>query len=129
MASPPVSVRVEGLNALIRHLEQLGGDVEDLKDVFAGIADKGARLASSFAPHATGRLAASVRGNRAKNKAVVTAGYASRVPYASVINYGWAKRNIAPARYMQRADDALQPIAIDDLDKGLDAAIRKRGLA
>lgn len=124
-----VSTRVEGLNKLIRDLEQLGGDVEDLKDVFAGIAEKGARLASGFAPRLTGALGLSVRGNRSKNKAVVAAGSASRVPYASVINYGWAKRNIAPARYMQRADDALQPIALRDLDEGLEAAVRKRGLA
>lgn len=123
-----VSTRVEGLNRLIRQLEQAGGDVEDLKDTMAGIAAKGARLASSFAPKLTGRLAASVRGNRAKSKAVVSAG-GGRVPYGAVINYGWAARNIEAAHFMQRVDPVLQPIAIRDLDRGLAAAIRKRGLS
>lgn len=124
-----VSTRVEGLSALVRQLEQLGGDVEDVKDVMAGIAAKGARLASGFAPRRTGALAASIRGNRAKARAVVTAGTASRTPYAAVVNYGWPRRNIPANGFMQRADNALQPIALRDLDKGLEQAIRRRGLA
>ena len=123
-----ISTRIEGLNALVRQLEQLGGDVEDLKDTFAGIADKGARLASGFAPKRTGELASTIRGNRAKNRAVVTAGR-GRQSYAAVVNFGWPKRNIPANGFMQRADNALQPIALRDLDKGLEQAIRRRGLA
>jgi hypothetical protein len=121
-------VRVEGLGRLTRDLEQLGLDVEDLKDAFGSIAAQGARLASSFAPHRTGRLAASIRGNRAKSKAVVTAGRA-RVPYAGPINYGWPARKIGPALFMQKADDAMRPRALDELEQAITAAIRRRGLA
>lgn len=121
-------VRVEGLNKVVRQLVALGADIEDLKDGFSKIADDGARLASSFAPKKTGALSATVRGNRAKNKAVVTAGRA-KVRYAGVINYGWPKRSIKASRFMQRADEALQPKALEMLEEALTEAINKKGLS
>lgn len=120
--------KVEGLSKLTRALTDAGVELDDLKDVFAGIAALGARLASGFAPKASGRLEGSVRGNRAKNKAVVTAGRA-RIPYAGPINYGWPKRNIAPARFMQRADADIAPRAVGLLEDGINDVIGKEGLA
>jgi len=122
-----VPVRVEGLNKVVRDLLKLGLEVEDLKDAFSGIAAEGAELASSFAPKRSGRLAASVRGNKAKNKAVVMAGRAS-VPYAGPINYGWPKRGIAASSFMQRADEVLQPKALQAITDALDEKIREKGL-
>jgi len=121
------SVQVEGLRETIKGLEKLGVAVDDLKDVFAGIADEGAQLASSFAPKSSGKLASTIRGNRAKNKAVVTAGKA-RVPYAGAQNYGWPKRNIKPALFMQRADEALASRVPELLNQGINQAIEKAGL-
>ncbi len=121
-------VQVEGLRQTVKALEQFGVEVTDLKDVFGGIAAEGARLAKGFAPNRTGRLDASIRGNRAKNKAVVAAGNARRVPYAGPLNYGWAARGIKARLFMQRADTALQPKAVDMLDQGLTQAARKAGL-
>lgn len=120
-------VRVEGLNKTLRAMQQVGVEVGDLKDVMGDIATEGARLASSFAPRRSGRLAESVRGNRAKAKAVVLAGRA-RVPYAGVVNYGFAKRGIRPALFMQRADAELAPKAVKMLEAGLDNAVTKAGL-
>lgn len=120
-------VRVEGLNRLVRDLQALGLDVEDLKEIFSEIANEGARLASTFAPKRTGALAASVRGNRSKNKAVVAAGRA-RVPYAGPINYGWPRRNIAASLFMQRADEVMRTRAVEMLDDGVKRKIRERGL-
>jgi hypothetical protein len=120
-------VRVEGLNKTIRALQGFGVEVADLKEVFSGIADEGARLASSFAPKRSGRLSGTVRGNKAKNKAVVIAGRA-KVPYAGAINYGWRRRNIRPALFMQKADAALAPRAVAMLEAGLDKAVGKAGL-
>lgn len=120
-------VRVEGLNALTRDLQKLGAEIDDLKDVFAEIAREGAAKASSFAPVLKGTLAADVRGNRAKSKAVITAGRAS-VPWAGPINYGWPVRNIAPALFMQRADEAMGPRAVQMLDEGIDKIINQLGL-
>jgi hypothetical protein len=121
------TVRVEGLTRTVRALQTYGVQIDDLKDVMSGIAELGAQLAGRYAPHRTGRLAGTVRGNRAKAKAVVTAGRA-RVPYAGAINYGWRARGIRPALFMQRADAELAPRAIEMLQDGLDQAARKAGL-
>jgi hypothetical protein len=120
-------VRIDGLNQVVRGLQELGLDIEDLKDAFAPIAARAARYASSFAPRRTGALAASIRPNRSKNKAVVVAGKA-RVPYAGVINYGWARRNISPSSFMQKADERMRPLALQMLDDAINAKIRERGL-
>lgn len=119
-------IAVEGLRTAVRDLEALGVDLDDLKDVFAGIAAEGAELASRYAPSRSGKLRASVRGNRAKSKAVVTAGRAS-VAYAGPINYGWRKRGIEPSRFMQRADADLERRAVAMLEEGIDRAITRHG--
>lgn len=121
-------VQVTGLTELLRALKALGLDVEDLKDAFSAISREAADRAAKHAPRGSGRLAASIRGNRAQSKAVVLAGSA-RVPYARVINYGWAGHNITANPFMQRADAEMQDRAIDMLEEGIDQAIRKRGLA
>jgi hypothetical protein len=123
----PTGVRVEGLTKTVKALQGFGVEVADLKQVFGAISAEGARLASSFAPKRSGRLSNTVRGNKAKNKAVVIAGRA-RVPYAGAINYGWPKRDIKPAYFMQKADAALAPKAVRMLETGLDNAIGKAGL-
>lgn len=123
-----VGFKVEGLNKLTRDLQALGLDVDDLKDAFSTIAAEGAELAARYAPRRTGMLAGSVRGNRAKNKAIVSAGRA-RVPYAGPINYGWPARGIAAAGFMQKADQAMQPKALAQLEIEINRAITRRGLA
>jgi hypothetical protein len=120
-------VRVTGLRETVRHLESLGVDVADLKDAFGRIAAYGARLAAGFAPHQTGKLAASIKGNRSKNYAVIKAG-AKAVPYAGAINYGWPKRHIAAAGFMQRADAALRPYALRDIQAELTNLVQRKGL-
>lgn len=127
MGTSAGSVRVEGLNETLTALQRFGVEAADLKDVMAEIADLGARLASGYAPTDSGRLAASVRGNKAKAKAIVIAGKA-RVPYAGAINYGWPRRGIAPRLFMQKADAELAPRAVELLEQGLDEAARKAGL-
>jgi hypothetical protein len=120
-------VKVEGLNKVVRQLVALGTDVDDLKDGFAAIAAKGADLAAKLAPRRTGALAGTVRGNRAKNNATVTAGRA-KVRYAGPINYGWPKRSIRANKFMQRADEQLQPQAVQMLEEALAQAIKRQGL-
>lgn len=127
MASRGGGVRVTGLSSVVRGLQAMGLEVDDLKDAFAKIADEGAQKAAGYAPKRTGRLAADIRGNRAKSKAVVTAGRSS-VPYAGVINYGWRRRNIAASGFLQRADEAMQPVALRRLEDEINQAIRRRGL-
>lgn len=119
--------KVEGLNKTITALQRFGVEAADLKTVMGDIAAEGARLASGYAPVASGNLRRTVRGNRAKAKAIVIAGRA-RVPYAGAINYGWHARGIRPALFMQRADAALAPRAVEMLESGLDRLVREAGL-
>jgi hypothetical protein len=121
-----VGAAVEGLREAVRDLERLGVEVDDLKAAFAAIAAEGARIAARLAPSRSGKLAGSIRGNRAKGKAVVTAGRAT-VPYAAPINYGWRRRSIRPALFMQRADTELEPRAIGLLEDNLNSIIHDRG--
>lgn len=121
------SVQIEGLNQKVRALLELGVELDDLKDVFAEVAAEGADVAASFAPKKSGDLEASIRGNRAKNKAVITAGRA-RVPYAGAINYGWPKRNIQPALFLQKADEVMAPKAEQMIIDGLDRLIAEKEL-
>lgn len=120
--------KVSGLTQVVRQLQEIGVEVEDLKAAFSNIAAMGARHASRFAPKRSGRLAGDIRGNRAKSKAVVTAGRKS-VPYAGPINYGWASRNIEPSGFMQKADKAVQPFALRRLEAEINLQIRKRGMS
>lgn len=120
MADVETGIRVEGLAAKVRELERAGVAVTDLKAVFADIAADAARLAAQFAPKRSGKLAAAIKGSKAKNKAVIRVG-GKRVPYAGAINYGWPARNIAPALFMQRAGKAIRP----SLRPRIDTAIRK----
>ncbi len=120
-------VRVTGLPAVLRGLQALGLEVDDLKDAMSRVAAEGAELAARYAPRRSGRLAGDVRGNRAKGKAVVIAGRAS-VRYAGPINYGWPRRNIAPALFMQRADAELQPRTLQLLETEINRQIAKKGM-
>lgn len=118
---------VTGLSGVVRALLELGLEVDDLKDAFSSIADEAAGKAAGFAPKRTGRLAGDIRGNRAKSKAVVTAGRAS-IPYAGVINYGWARHGIEPNGFMQKTDEVMQPVAIRRLEEEINRQIARRGL-
>ena len=121
-------VRVTGLSTVVRQLKALGLEVTDLKDAFAKVASEGAERIKGHTPRKTGRLAGSVRGNRAQSKAVVRAGRAA-VPYAGPINYGWPKRHIAAAQFMQKGDREMQPIAVRELEAEIEKAIRRKGLS
>ncbi len=120
-------VRVEGLAKAVRSLKALGLEVDDLKDAFARIASEGADRVSKYVPRRSGRLAATVRGNRAQSKAVVTIGRAS-VPYAGPINYGWPSRGIKASNFIAKTDAEISPVALRLLEDGINKAIRDKGL-
>lgn len=122
-------VKVTGIRELARSMRQLGATFDDLNDAFSDIAVQGARLAAEFAPFRTGRLARAVRGTkRQKNKAVVRVALREASEYAGVINYGWPKRNIQASEFMQKADAALLPYALNRIEQDAQKAIRRRGL-
>lgn len=122
-----MAVRVEGLRELNRAFTKAGGDVEDLKDVNAGISDLIATTARTEAPRLTGATQASVKGNRAKGKAVVKAGGA-RVPWAAPIHWGWPARNIEPDMFLSEAVEQNSEQILTQYEDGIDKALRKNGL-
>lgn len=122
-----VGFRVQGLSQVVRALQGMGVEVDDLKAAFSSIASEAAQVAAAHAPRRSGRLAGDIRGNRAKSKAVVAAGRSS-VPYAGPINYGWTARNIRPAGFMQKADEVMQPVAIQRLENEINRQIQRKGL-
>jgi hypothetical protein len=119
---------ITGLREVVRNLEKIGVDVQDLKEVFTRIGEMVQVDAAALAPRDSGRLAASIKPTKTKNKAAIRAGSA-RVPYAGAINYGWRKRGIRPANFMQRAIDADTPKAIEMMDEGIGEIIRRYGMA
>lgn len=121
-----MAIAVEGLREMIRDLQKVGVEVEDLKEVFGSIAAKAADVASGYVKSKSGALAASVRGNRAKGKAVVTAGRA-RVQYAGAINYGWPRRNIRGQMFLQKADKVMETTAPEMFEEGISKILQEMG--
>lgn len=117
MAGTVPAVKLEGVSRLVRTLREAEGKLDDLKDVNAKIATLAAVAIAAEAPRRSGRLAASVRGNRAARRATVSAGRAS-VPYAGPVHWGWPRRRppakggpIAPNEFGVRGLERIEPTA------------------
>lgn len=121
-------VHVEGLKEKVKALQQAGVDLDEVKEVMGGIAAEAAQTLASFTPSKTGRLRASVRGNRAKGAAIVTVGRAS-TPYAGPILRGWPARNIADSHAIEKTDAAMETRAVELLEEGFQAIAERNGLA
>lgn len=96
------TVSVKGLREVTRSLQQYAGAVDDLKDANAKIGSKVAQTAIATTPKLTGRLASTVKSNRAQRRVQLKAGGA-RVPYAGVIEYGYPARGIEAQPFLRRA--------------------------
>lgn len=121
-------VYITGLREITRGMERAGVDVEDLKDVMGRVATEAADTMQPFVPARSGKLRASVRGNRAKGKAIVTIGTA-RVPYAAVIQYGWPRRGIRGAGFVEKTDRVMDTRAASILEAGWGEIAERHGLA
>lgn len=117
-------VRVDGLPALRRALRELGEGAEDLKDANAAVARQVAERAEQLAPRRTGRLAGSIRGNRAAGRATVLGGGAA-VPYAGPIHWGWRARGIEPALFVTNAAEQTEPAWIGTYEDALEALVQR----
>lgn len=114
-----IGVKVEGLSRVVRDLQKLGVEVDDLKDAMARIAEEVKPDYQRVTPRGeTGRLRGDFRTGKAKGKAVLYVGRAS-VPYAGPINYGWPARNIAPANFIAKGDETAAPKAHASLEDAI----------
>ena len=118
-------VRVEGARELRKSLRKAGIDMADLKAVNANVAAMVAAAASAAAPRGrTGRLAASVRGNKAVATARISAGTAG-VPYAGPIHWGWPARNIEGQPFIAETAEALQDQWVTLYETGIAEVLAK----
>lgn len=124
----PARVQVEGLREIVRDLEAAGAELDDLKDVFAPIAAEGATVARPFAPRRSGALASSVRGNRAKNKAVITIGKGRSNAYAAPLIWGWPARNIKASPLVPRTNQWMESEVPGLIETGIDRVMEGLGL-
>lgn len=117
------SLQVDGLGQLRRDLRRVAGDADDLKAANAKAAAVVAGAASAGAPRRTGRLAASVRGNKAVGRAQIKAGGAA-VPYAGPVHYGWPAHGIEGNPFVidaaQRTESLWLPAYAEDLQRVTD---------
>ena len=119
-----VGVSVVGLAKLRRELRRAGDDLADLKDANAAAAAIVAAAAEARAPRRTGRLAATVRGNRAASRASVSAGRAS-VPYAGPIHWGWPARGIEANPFVTDAAQATEHVWLSAYERQLETVAHK----
>lgn len=101
-------VELVGMARLRKTMRAAGLNLADLKTANAKAAAMVAAAGRSSAPRKTGRLSGTVRGNRAVGRAVVQAGNA-RVPYASIVHYGWPQRDIDAQPWLAEAAVDTQP--------------------
>lgn len=119
-------LRLTGAGEVERDLAKLGIRMSDLD--FTRIANEGMRLAATFAPRRSGKLAESIKASKSKSRATIKAG-SRRVPYAGPINYGWPTRSIRAANFMQRADAVLRRRVPAELERQIRAAIARQGMS
>lgn len=117
--------RVKGLNEAIRNLQKLGIQVADLKEAFQNISRKAVSDAQALVPVRTGKLKASIRPSKAKNKAVIRAGTRA-VNYASFVEFG-SVHNEAESMVRDAVSNNEQ-YAVTQLEQELSSLIRRYNL-
>lgn len=120
------SIRIEGINKVVRDLKRFGVEVSDLKTAFNRIGNIVVKEAVTLTPTMTGALAASIRASKTQNKSEVRAGSA-RVPYAGVQHYG-GYNNIAGSYFLTKAIAKKRGEVLNTLDSELNALIGRLGL-
>jgi hypothetical protein len=118
------TVRVEGLDQLVRTLNKAKADLGDLKDANQAAGRMVAADAVARAPRRTGRLAGTIRASRQARRAQVVAGRSS-VPYAGPIHWGWPARGIASQPFLSAAAQATEPRWVPLYLKDVQAAVDK----
>lgn len=126
-AKAPLSVTVYGGRELRKALKETAGDTDDLKELNKKIAEIVVDEAVKHVPVRSGKLKASLKSFGAATKARATAGRKS-LPYATVIHWGWPRRNIEASLFLTNAMEKKQPQILDAYHDGLEKILDKNGL-
>ena len=117
---------IEGTTEVVHALQRLSDELGDPQDALDQIGALEVAELRRNAPRRTGRLRASIRQQRARGRALVTAGNAT-VDYAAFPAYG--TRETAPSPWLRRTDAALEQTSGRLIDHHLDRTIRREGLS
>jgi hypothetical protein len=101
-----MSVKVEGLNTLVRAMRAAGKDITDLKEANRQTGAIIASAAAARAPRRSGKLASRIKAAKQQNRVRIMV--PASVPYAGPIHYGWPKRNIAAHTFLIDAAEATE---------------------
>jgi len=118
-------VEVKGLRKVVREIEKLGVEVQDLKAVFTRIGSKALSTANSGTPVRSGVLQATNKQSNRKNSVYLYSGSA-KAYYARFIHYG--TQFIEKKPYLQEAVKKDGPWAVQELNKELGTLLRTTGL-
>ena len=116
-------IAVTGQEEVIRELDRLGHDMQNLEAAFARISVDMAGEARRLAPVVTGMLVASIAPAPLKYAARI----GSSLIYTGPIHWGWPARNIAASLFMSLAADAVVDRATEEINNELGRIIRSRG--
>jgi hypothetical protein len=119
-----VTVKIEGLNKLVKELSEAGANPADLRKAGKQAASIVLVAARPMTPTRTGRLAASLRVSAARSRAGVWGG-SNAVPYADVIHWGWPDRHIRQTEWLSRAAVLTQSRWLPGYVKAIDEATAK----
>jgi phage gpG-like protein len=118
------TVEVLGADRLAATMGRAAHDLGDLGAANSRAGEAVANPARSAAPRVTGALAASIRTDRDRDGATVSA----TVVYASVINYGWAAHGIAANPFLTGTFERQERTVVDVYAAELDNIVgRIRG--
>lgn len=102
MAASKGAVKVGGVREVQSALKKLGAEAADLKSAHMAVSSLLTPGISQRTPRRTGALAASWQAGATKTRARIT----TPLRYGGVIEYGWPKRGIEPARMVRDTVDA-----------------------
>lgn len=105
---PALEIRLDGGRQLRAGLANVEGGLDDLKAAHKEAAGIAADGAADRVPVVSGKLAGTIRAAGTKTAGIVRVG-TKRAPYGGPINYGWAKRNIRPAFFLNDGAQATEP--------------------
>jgi hypothetical protein len=117
MAASKGAVKVTGVREVQRALKELGAEAADLKAAHLAVSSSLVPGIAQKTPRRTGALAASWQAGATKTRARLT----TPLRYGGVIEYGWPKRGIEPARMIRDTIDAshaeILALYSDELEK------------
>ena len=118
-------IQVKGLRKVIRQIEKLGVEAEDLKGAFTRIGARALSTANAGTPVSSGSLKTSNRQSKRKNSVYLYSGKA-KTYYARFVHYGTTKMEARP--YLYTAVEKDGPWAVRELENEMDRLITKLGL-